>query len=707
MAQNRDASRRPTPKRPGVPPRSPQARPPQGSRPVVPPPPPPRRPHPTPPPAVGNYAPPHPQQRPISPVTVAYGTVSAPYDSTSCNPEAVDTLGGNPQDMPPQSVAPSGGFSRKLAKNWPFWSLTALAVVGVVGILSAVSLFRIPNLPNCRAIFWPTASATTRIQCAQAYAEQGTVEGYLEAIALVEKLPGDHPLRSEINQRVEDWAGQILALAEESFQAGDLDKAIDSARRIPPQTAAANLVNEQVNTWKQIWEEAEAIYEASLADVKQQNFREAFAKAIQLLHVGNRHWETTKYEELTDLITAAREDLNQLGQARRLGKEGTLESFRKALEIVGKIQPSSPMYEEAQALIKELGGDMLDLAEASLDRRDAKTANEVLQEIPEQAQLGEQVADMRILVQAAELSWQGGVAGLEGAIARLQSIGQDRPLYARAQEMMRRWQVEIEGRSHLDWARRIAEPGTVADLQAAIAEAEKVSRENPVWEEAQDQIDTWQTRVETIQDRPYLDQAAQLAQAGNLPEAIAMAERVQAGRALYGEAQGQIRKWREQIERAEDGPYLEQAEQLADVGRLSEAIAMASQIRPGRVLYDDAQAAIEGWRNQIEGQQKLQSAYQVAQQGTVDALAQAIAIARDVPEDSPQSTEAEQAVTRWSWDLLRLAETAAQYSNWSQAIAIAQKVPTQTEAYAPAQLKIQEWQSILDPTAGSTEDTTP
>ena len=70
---------------------------------------------------------------------------------------------------------------QRLSRNWAFWSLLSLGGVGTVAIMSAISLFRIPNLPNCRAIFWPTASAATRIQCAEAYSEEGSVDSLLAA----------------------------------------------------------------------------------------------------------------------------------------------------------------------------------------------------------------------------------------------------------------------------------------------------------------------------------------------------------------------------------------------------------------------------------------------------------------------------------------------------------------------------------------------
>ncbi|HEY9735846.1 MAG TPA: hypothetical protein V6D06_06170, partial [Trichocoleus sp.] len=663
MAQNRNGSRpSPAPGR-GQPPRRPRPGAPQSGYPPVPPPNRDQRPRAEQAIPSDRRPPAPPPRGPLPPPPVpAYAVNGAAYNLES---EGLDL--DLDLDLAPGPVAPSPPRSgtalwERVAKNWTMWSLISLTAVGGVGIASAVSLFRIPNLPNCRAIFWPTASATTRIQCAQAYAEQGTVEGYLEAIKLVEELPEDHPLRSEINDRVEEWASRILGIAEETFQAGDLSKAISIAKQIPSQTAAAGLVNDQVASWNTIWQEAEAIYEAAESDLKNGNFKDAFNKAIALLTVGNRHWETTKYEELTKLITAAREDLNKLGQARRLARRETLDGYKEAIKLATDIAPESPMYAEAQELVRELGNGMLDLAEAALERQDANAATEILKQIPAQANLSAEVADFRTLADAYQLSWQGGSKGMEGAILRLQSIGQDRPLYAKAQSLISRWQREIEGRSRLDWARQISQPGMVSDLQAAIAEAQQISRDNPMWDEAQSQIGEWQDQIATAEDQPYLNQAEQLAQSGNLSQAIEAAEQVRSGRPLYGEAQALVRQWRNQLQRTEDAPILAQARELAAAGRYQEAVSMASQVGSNRALYGEAQEDIERWQGQLRGQQRLQAAYRAAEGGTLDALISAIGIAREVSETSPQYSEAQQVISRWSWDIFRLAETESQYS---------------------------------------------
>ena len=591
---------------------------------------------------------------------------------------------------------PRISLMRKLMGNWTFWSLGALAIVSGIGIVSAVSLFRIPNLPNCRAIFWLTASATTRLQCAEAYAGQRSLEGYLDAIALVDALPDDHPLRAEIDLQIEAWAEEILTLAEATFQAGQLPEAIAMVRRIPNHTTAATAVSEQVGEWNQIWEDAKAIYAASERDLNALAFQEAFNQAIQLLQINNDYWKTVKFDELTAKITAAREDLNALGKAKRLAKQGTLSSMEEAIAIAKGIDRQSPLHGEAQTVLRQLGQDLIALAESALDRRDATAAGKFLDTIPPELDMQAEIADMRTIIDASTLSWRGGITGLEGAIVRLQSISNNRPLYPRAQTLMRRWQAEVEGRSQLEWARQLATPGTVADLQAAIAEAQQISRVNPAWDDAEDQIDRWRDQIQITQDRPILMQADQLAQMGNLPQAIAMARRVTPGRALYGEAKDKVERWNGQIQRAEDGPILAQAQQLASSGQLQEAITVASRIGNNRVLYNDAQTDIRRWRTQIQGQQTLQQAYLTAQRGTADALVNAIQLAQTIPDSSPQKSEANQALTRWSWDIFRMAESEAQY-NPGRAIELAEAVPAQTEAYAEAQLKLRQWRSMISP----------
>lgn len=562
-----------------------------------------------------------------------------------------------------------------------------------VGGFAAALLFKIPALPNCPSIFWPTASASLRLYCAELAANKKTVSDLLQAIALVDSLPNDHPLRPEINRNIELWASQILELAEESFHAGDLDAAIKTAQKMPPSAPAHASVRERVDRWQSIWATAERIYQEAESAIINEDLKGAFSTAGRLLSVGNRYWETTRYEELVALINATREEGQLLGQARRLARQGGLSRLLEAIKLAKQIKADSPLYQAAQRAITEFGNDLLKLGLAALDRYDADLALSVARQIPPELDRRDEARDLTELALAQRQASYGTVADLESAIVQAQRLGRDRPLYDDAQRLISRWQQEIQAVSRLQMAERIAEPGSIDDLRAAIAEAELISSSNPRADQVEEAISRWRRQIQTIEDRPYLDRAEQLAQGGDifsLEAAILEASRVGQGRALYDEAQRMIAEWTDQSQQIQDRPYLSEARRLAAIGNVDEAIATADQIQPGRALYEEAQNEIARWEAQIAGANQLQRAYELATIPTPASLASAIRAADQVPGNSPSRFEAERMIGVWSQDILDVAFSVAE-SDLSQAIAIAEMVPSGTEAYDAAQAQIQIW----------------
>jgi len=590
--------------------------------------------------------------------------------------------------------------------SWHLWAILGLGAILGTGGLAAALLFKIPALPNCPEIFWPTASASLRLYCGQLAANKKTVDDLLEAIELVNQLPENHPMRAEVDRSIELWASQILELAEETFHKGDLEGAIAIARRIPDGTAARDEIAERIDYWRTVWKEAEDIFAEAEEALLDQNPREAFTIGMRLLEVDNRYWNTTKHQELSDLITASREDGNRLGQIRQLARRGGLSNLLKAIEMAQEIKRISPVYPAAQRLIGSLGEDMLDLAEDALRREDFAGAMDIVEQIPESANLQSEIQDFTILARAQAQSWVGGMGDLDAAIAQAQRIRRNRPLYGRAQALISRWQVEMRDVAQLNQARQLAALGTLPDLRAAIAEARQVPPTNPRGDEAQELVQEWTTRIETVEDRPILDQAQALAGIGDLRTAIDVASQIGSGRALYDEAQDQIGSWTAQIQRAEDQPLLDQAQRLAAVGDLGQAIAVAEQIQPGRVLHEEAQNRVQTWRAQITGQTRLQEAQLVAAPGTSEARIAGIRIAATVPSNTPSRTEADRLIAYWSQEILQNAQTISGY-NLDAAIALLQQFPANTPASAAAQQQLASWQQLRNASIPSELETLP
>ncbi|MEO0966945.1 MAG: chromosome segregation ATPase [Cyanobacteria bacterium J06639_18] len=584
-------------------------------------------------------------------------------------------------------------------KSWVLWAVLLTFVPGTIAFMAMSMLLKLPSAPNCPSIFWPLASASVRIHCAQIAASKNTVNDLLQAISLVKHLPQNHPLRSEVETSLKLWSQEILELADESFQEGKIEQAIATARRIPDDMPAYKLVENKIADWRSTWSDANDIYKNTEDHLREARWQQAFMSAAKLLRLNNRYWTTIKYDELNNIITKSREDGTKLAQAEDAAKGKSVDKILQAIETAQAIEKDSYIYKKAQEVIPKFGRRILELAEAKIEQKDADEAIYIAQKIPEIPDLQTEVEDFIALADARRSAWTGSVSGLELAISQAQQIDSSRSNYQEAQQLISRWQLEIEDVGRLEKARTLALQGTLVDLNAAIAEAQLIPTSNPRSREARREINNWRSRVQTIEDRPYLDRADQLAilqDINSLQAAIAEASQIRRGRALYPEARRKVRKWESKVQRIQDQPYLDRARAVARNGNLTEAINIAQQIGRGRALSGEAQRYIVGWRREIQARDNWQQAKAIAQRGTANSLSQAIRIARRIPRTSFLRTDANPAIEQWSRQILDIARFQGN-SDIVRAIETARLVPRGTAAYYSARDQIRRWQRLLNP----------
>lgn len=601
-------------------------------------------------------------------------------------------------------------------KNWLVWAAVLTLIPGSMGFLALSMLFKLPSAPNCPQIFWPLASASVRLHCAQLAASKQTIKDLLQAITLVKQLPENHPLRGEINRLLEEWSLDVLKLADESFQAGNLEEAIATARQIPTDVKVSELVEEQIQKWQKIWSKAEGIYQEAEKELRQRHWQSAFMLTARLLRVNNKYWASTKYDQLNNIIVTAREDGDKLYKAENLANNRNVESLLKAIKLAETIKPDSYLYQKAQELITGFARKMLKLAQARMKERNADQALEIARKIPPIPELQAEVDDFMVLGEAQRSAFIGTAAGLETAISQAQQIDASRDIYNEAQQLIARWQLEIQDVSRLEKARNLASQGTVSDLTAAISEVQLIPGNNPRAIEARQEIGRWRSQVESIEDRPYLDRAEQIAineDVSSLQTAIAELNQIRSGRALYPEARKKIRLWTAKIERIQDQPYLDQAKALADSGNLATAISEAQKIASsGRALSSEAQSSIDAWQDQIRAKESWQKAKQVAVTGTPEALVQAIQLANRVSSRNTLRLDVNIAIDQWSQELLQMARSQSEV-DLAKAIDTAKLVPRGSGAYTDAQEQIRTWRQFMipksapSPSVESTPEETP
>ncbi|ERN42879.1 hypothetical protein KR51_00004070 [Rubidibacter lacunae KORDI 51-2] len=593
---------------------------------------------------------------------------------------------------------PRRGWGRWV--GWQFWMVALVLVFGGLGYTATSMLLNLPALSkSCASVYWPLASASRRLYCAQAKAETRTRDGLLEAIALVNGLPADHPMHAEGERFITEWTEELLVLGEAKFQTGKLDEAIALAQAIPDDLDAAHLADERIDRWREVWAEGEALQEIVQERILELDWSGAFGAVVKLASVDNDYWSGRRYEALVKEIQRARLETRQLQKARAAFERGNFDDLKTALALAEEVESGSFGYEAAQVLIARIGDNMLALARQEMDAGNWAVVREITIAVPNSLDLDEQVRDLLDLTRAGTQAATGTIAGIEVAISRAQLLGEDRPLYYKAQQLIDRWELEIVDVRHLNRARKLAEPGTLADLQGAIAEADKIPSRNPRYREARAAIGDWTRDIQTIQDQPTLNRAVLAAQGNSIPawqEAIAIANRIGAQRALYDDAQTRVRQWRANIQRAEDRPILSRATSLASTGRLQEAVATAERIGRGRVLYPDAQNKIALWRAQLRGAELLQRAYRTAEPGSPEALAAAIQTADRIPTVSSSRRAGDRAIARWSERLLGIATRTADRDP-AGAIRIAELIPANSRLGSAAQVRIAEWQTRLRP----------
>ncbi len=636
------------------------------------------------------------------PTRPTVGGQPAPSSAASTPPVVVSRNGLNKLQKPVLTQWPW----QKWLSNWKLWVVVMLLLTTGTGAFALAVLLQLPGLPNCPAVFWPLAPASLRFECGRLAASKQTLKSLLEAIALVDSLPANHPLRGEADRMVETWSTDVLRLADDLFNQGQLNEAIAAARKIPAKASSSKLVESRIRQWQQIWARGEKIYQQAEAAMRKLNWKEAFNLAVHLLDLENEYWRTTQYEELTQRITTAREDGNKFYEAERLADAGGVDNLLKAIKLADSIRSTSYVYDAAQKLIPKYGRRLITLAETALERQDLQEALNIVNQIPEKANLEAEKQDFITLANAQASSWHSSVADLESAIAQAQGIAKGRPLYSKAQRLISRWQLEIQALAKLEKASVLAQGGSLNDLSLAIAEASQVDSSNPRWPEVQQQIQEWTATIETTQDQPILTQAEDLASRGDgssLQAAIAQANQIGRSRALYPQAQDKIQQWTDSLQRVQDQPLLDQAQQYASAGNLASAIATANRIASGRALYNSAQASIRTWRNQLQAQQlqaqaqqSLQEAYQLANTGSVLDMANAIQVAGRVPRSSSLRAEADTAIDRWSQQLLDTARNQAT-SDLAAAIGLAQRIPSGAQVYREAQSQIETWKQSQTP----------
>lgn len=326
----------------------------------------------------------------------------------------------------------------------------------------AVNVLRFQHLSGCQSLAeaenQADDAAAVSFYCAQESAGQQTVDGLSEAIRMARLVPPEHPLAAQSDRLVEQASQSLLALAEDSFQGGNLEEAIDAARRIPVLTAAYKTADERIESWQAAWDTAQSIDSDAQAFAERGQWEQAFAKARELRQLGNRYWDGDRYQTLVQKIQEAKE--NKAAQAKAEREQQKVVQAN----VAPRFDPLPDWQKEQE---KE--------AAANLDR-------------------------------ARKLASAGSADGLRAASDAAGLVLYGTPQYEQAQRLVDQWSrqlQELQDRPYLTRAIQLADKGDMPSLQAAIAEASNVSFGSALYQEAQARIGQWTDSIQKLHLQAY------------------------------------------------------------------------------------------------------------------------------------------------------------------------------------------------------------
>ena len=588
--------------------------------------------------------------------TEAINTSSQPVEEYQQNNSEVE-----PKKNSPKLIASQPKKGQKTYWGWQLMWWSIAASFGITGGTALLWLLVNPPQPNCEKIS-PLSADGKRLYCANKAAESRNLEELEKALNLVETWPEEHPLYQLGEQMTGEWTKLIIFVAYQKIREGNLQGALDAVAKIPKDSPAYPRVEEAVGDWKKQWAEGQSFYDKAIEALKAMNWNQASDYSLTMSKLDNVYWQTTRYRELLQRIVLEKKAWQVLKDARYLIYRETVNEYEEAIALANKIDSNLYIRAEADKDIYQWVNTLIEIATEHIEAKDIKGAIKAVRYIPSGHKLKKKAQDLILLGHAQAATWnklEGGsqinniVTLIEGkAIAA--KITSDSPYYKQAQSQIKQLQQQLEDLTRIQLAQVIARIGQPPGFQLAIDQAQMVGLEQPKRIQAQTLIAKWRKDILKIEDRPYVTLAKQLAKQETVDSynlAIKQASYVALERPLRIEAQTLIAEWNKRVQIIEDSPLLAEARALAKEGNLGQAIDVAYQVEQGRALYNEAQDEIYKWTTELQIAQDrpiLNQAYSLAKQGSLTA---AINKAYQIGYGRALYYEARDAISRWESEL--------------------------------------------------------
>ncbi len=477
------------------------------------------------------------------------------------------------------------------------WALP-LIISGGLGAVSIFSILSLPPAVNCKALPL-TASDSERLYCADQAGRQGNLPELLKTLKLISTWPKSHSLHGQAESLVQRWSGSILLAARQKLNQGDLKGAIELARSIPTSTKAYADAQAFLTSLDADVKQGKGLDEEVQTAIKNQNWQQATDQAKALGQLGSEYWQG-KARKLLEQIAVEKLAWGKLQDAEEIADRSSADRLIRAIDLASQVTPNTYAYAEAKQALEDWSQDLLAIATEKQAAGDFAGALALVEKIAPGSSAAVNSQDLALLGKAQTAAQQDTFLGYLEAWALAEQIPANTPLRNRAESQLKGWQAQMQNLTQIGLAQELASSNQQLGYQLALDQVAAINQQQPRHQQAASLGQDWQQQVMRLKDQPLLLAVVSLAEQKQVEAALQVAEQI-ADQGLYDQAMEEVRPWRAEAEASADRPILERARELASQGQLTAAIALAAKIEPGRALYQEAQAAIAAWLEERDG----------------------------------------------------------------------------------------------------------
>jgi hypothetical protein len=562
-----------------------------------------------------------------------------------------------------------------------FWAVLA-AMVGGTGITSYLLLIAVPPTPSCQGML-PISTDGERLYCAQIGADSKEIPKLRSAVELVRDWTDRHPLYGESQRLLKSWSEDLMRIGRKQLNEGNISGAISTLKIVPTSSPIYDRAQESIGKWSVQAQDSANIDAKFDRSMRSGDWNQAFVILQNVQKMRGSYWSGYKHDKMASKLSQERDAWDKLQEAKdalvdretddyntrakRLelavkaaGKKEKIveaplptepEPIVKAMKLANQIDPTTYVYQEGQILRSKWSKHLVQLSVERYKAQNFYEAISIVQKVPQDVSIYSEAQDWVKLNQAHVWAGKRHMLAMMDAIAIAKKIPKTSSIYTLARNKRSNWEGMLKQQTQFQWAKTIASFQQPATLALAIETAKQIPAQSDVGQTAQSEISTWSRQIETIDNRVLLAKAKQIVNNGeslaNLRAAVRLTGKITKDRPMGEEITEFVAIWTEKIQTIEDRPILANAIALANKGNLSQAVAMANRIAPGRSLYPDAQAEVRYWNlelQEIADRHTLDRAIGIYRQGNISI---AIDLAATISRRSPIYNDARSYVADW------------------------------------------------------------